>query len=144
MGLEGREEERGEKCWTVGNCFLRTGEKEVETSNVEVPHAWNSHLGARAAFEFATNCTADRVGKQQTPPAAPMDWNGRLEGSQLLFSLAWGWVAGLVPWLSDMRMMMFMPSYFKTQSKIVGLCIFVMHSSSRSRSSKHSTDQINF
>jgi len=33
-----RGKERGEKCWMTGNCLLRTGGKEVETSNVKVPY----------------------------------------------------------------------------------------------------------
>lgn len=48
---------------------------------------------------------------------------GRLERSQLLFSLVLGWIAGSVHWLAGMGMMMFMPSYFKTPSKMMGLCI---------------------
>lgn len=34
-----RGKERGEKCWTVGNCLLRTGKKEVGTNSVKAPHA---------------------------------------------------------------------------------------------------------
>lgn len=70
-----RGKERGEKCWTVGNCLLRTGKKEVGTNSVKAPHAWNSHRSDRAAFEFAASFTTDRVGKQQPGPAAPVDSN---------------------------------------------------------------------